>query len=279
MNLVDLELGGTARTIACWCVRDVMIDCGPSSCLDRLLCAVADWRPRILLLTHIHLDHAGAAGVLAQHWPDLTVYVHERGAPHLVSPERLIASAARLYGSAMSDLWGAVEPVPSRQLRSLSGGEMIEGFRVLYTPGHASHHVSFLDMSSGRAFVGDAAGVRIVPADLVVPHAPPPDIDLAAWETSLDRLGSWKATSLHLPHFGTVTDPERHLDEIHERLRKKAELARRCTVGAYADAAEQEMVAIAPELRDAYKQCAPAAHSHAGLRRYFDRQTDRPGHS
>src|ERR1700730_14339443 len=151
---------GRPRVIGCWQVGDVLIDPGPSSCLPNLLHALDGERPRALLLTHIHLDHAGATGSLVERWPELDVYVHELGAPHLADPSRLLKSAKRLYGDDMDRLWGEVLPVPKRNLRELRGGELLDGdFEVAYTPGHASHHVSFL--RSGTAYVGDVAGVRI----------------------------------------------------------------------------------------------------------------------
>ena len=122
--------------------------------------------PRALLLTHIHLDHAGATGVLCRRYPDLRVYVHELGAPHLVDPSKLLKSAGRLYGDDMWELWGEVAPVPEERITSLKGGETVEGFRVAYTPGHASHHVSYLHEETHDAYVGDVAGVRIPPYDL-----------------------------------------------------------------------------------------------------------------
>lgn len=250
---------------------DVLIDCGPTTCLDRLLAALDGVQPRALLLTHIHLDHAGAAGTLARLWPHLTIYVHERGAQHLVSPQRLLDSATRLYGEAMDTLWGAVEPVPEERLRSLSGGETVEALAVAATPGHASHHVAYLH-ESGAAFVGDAAGVRIQPCDLVVPHTPPPDIDLPAWDETLDLLAAWKPSWLGMPHFGAVVDVDAHLDAVRTRLRRNAEWAREGSQAAFAARVEGEQEALPEDLRAAYRQTAPADHSYLGLRRFWEKQ-------
>src|SRR5205807_194237 len=159
---------GRPHVIGAWVVGDVIIDPGPASCLDTLLAGLGDERPRALLLTHIHLDHAGASGSLVQRWPDLEVYVHQRGARHMASPDRLIDSARRLYGDDMDRLWGEVLPVPEANLRVLHGDEsLFDGeFEVAYTPGHASHHVSYLH--DGTAFVGDVGGVRIAGSPLTV---------------------------------------------------------------------------------------------------------------
>ncbi len=202
-RIIDLRHVGRERVIGCWQVGQALVDPGPSSCLDTLLEALDGWRPRALLLTHIHLDHAGASGSLVARWPDLEVYVHERGARHMADPGRLLESARRLYGADMDRLWGEFLPVPEGNLRVLSGGERIEvqgtpgPFEVAYTPGHASHHVSYLHR--GTAFVGDVGGVRIMPESLTIPPTPPPDIDLEAWHRSLDaRTGlAARAAGLH----------------------------------------------------------------------------------
>ncbi len=251
-----------------WQVDDVLIDCGPASCLDRLLDELRDWRPRALLLTHIHLDHAGAAGALVEKWPDLEVFVHERGAPHLASPERLLASASRIYGDLMESLWGNVISVPVEQLRPLQGGERVGSFSVAYTPGHASHHISFLH-ESGRAFVGDAAGVRVLPQTLIMPHAPPPDVDLEAWKRSLDLIQDWAPASLALPHFGVVEDVQGHLEEVRRRLTETAERARDSMEDDFVREAEQRFAQLPAPFDSIYRATAPPADSYAGLRRYW----------
>src|ERR671931_2581638 len=151
-HLIDLTHLGRDRVIGAYELEGLIVDPGPSSCLETLLAGL-EGEPRALLLTHVHLDHAGASGSLVGRFPELRVYVHEVGAPHLADPEKLLRSAARLYGDRMEELWGEVAPVPEQNLRALSGGEEVLGFRVAYTPGHESHHVSFLHSDSGRAFV------------------------------------------------------------------------------------------------------------------------------
>ena len=153
---------GRDRVIGAYELDGLIVDPGPASCLDALLEGLED-EPRAILLTHVHLDHAGATGSLVRRFPRLRVYVHEVGAPHLVDPARLLRSARRLYGDDLERLWGEVLAVPVANIVALGGGERIEGFRVAYTPGHASHHVAYLHESSGDAFVGDVAGVRIPP--------------------------------------------------------------------------------------------------------------------
>ncbi len=185
MRVIDVMHLGRPHVIGCWEVDGALVDPGPESSLPTLLEALGDEQPRALLLTHIHLDHAAATGAMVRRWPDLEVYVHERGAPHLIDPRKLLASAERLYGDQMQRLWGEIVPVPEANVKVLSGGESVLGMRVAYTPGHASHHVCYLHEDSGTAFVGDVAACRIPPSSLVVPPTPPPDIDVETWEESI----------------------------------------------------------------------------------------------
>jgi glyoxylase-like metal-dependent hydrolase (beta-lactamase superfamily II) len=274
VRVIDLMHLGRPRVIGCWQVGDVLIDPGPSSCLPALLGALDGALPRVLLLTHIHLDHAGAAGSLVERWPDLRVHVHELGATHLIEPSRLIDSARRLYGEDMDRLWGEVLPVPERNLIELRGGELLDGdFEVAYTPGHASHHVSFLH--SGTAFVGDVAGVRIAASSLTIPPTPPPDIDLAAWHESLERVAAWAPDRLAMTHFGESTDVEAQLRELGRRLDDWGALAREQDAEAFAAQITHEIeLGAEPELVDAYIQAAPPNQLYAGLERYWRKRAE-----
>lgn len=175
-----------------------------------------------LLVTHIHLDHAGGTGQLVRANPRIRVHVHEAGAPHLVDPSRLISSASKLYGDDMGRLWGEILPVPADRLDVLRGGERItvagRTIRVEYTPGHAKHHVSYLDEASGVAFVGDTLGIRRPPGSYVMPPAPPPDIDLGAWRASVARIMAWRPASVFLTHFGPYGDVPRHAEQFLTNL-------------------------------------------------------------
>jgi glyoxylase-like metal-dependent hydrolase (beta-lactamase superfamily II) len=279
MRVIDLNHLGRSRVIGCWQVGEVLVDPGPGSCLDTLLEALDGWRPRALLLTHIHLDHAGASGSLVRRWPDLDVYVHERGARHMADPGRLLDSAQRLYGSDMDRLWGEFLPVPEENLRVLAGGETIEiegmpeALQVAYTPGHASHHISYLHQ--GTAFVGDVGGVRITPDSLTVPPTPPPDIDLEAWHGSLDRLRSWSPERLAFTHFGSAEDVEAQLDELEARLDEWAGRAREQTLEEFMAWIRAEITAgAAPGTPPAFEQAAPPEQLYAGLRRYWQKREE-----
>jgi glyoxylase-like metal-dependent hydrolase (beta-lactamase superfamily II) len=270
MRQIDVLHRGREKVIACFEVDGILVDPGPQSCEETLLAALGDERPRALLLTHIHFDHAGAAGALVRRWPDLDVYVHERGAPHMAKPEKLVASAARLYGGeeGLRETWGEVVPVPEERLKILSGGESVLGFTVAYTPGHASHHVCYLHEDSGTAFVGDMAGVRIPPSGLTLAPTPPPDIDVEAWERSLETIGAWAPERLALTHFGTAEDPGAQLDAVRESLRWQADLAGRGDQDAFMAVLHERIEANAPDDVDAVEQAAPLDHLFLGLDRW-----------
>lgn len=219
-----------------------VIDPGPGSTLETLQ---QNLRARsigvgdldAILLTHIHLDHAGATGALVRENPRLAVYVHKIGAPHVIDPSKLLASAQRLWPNELQHLFGETLPVPAENLRVLGGGETLTlGSRkveVVYTPGHASHHVSYFDKAEGVAFVGDTAGVRIEGNSFVMPATPPPDIDLGIWDTSLAAILERKPARLFLTHFGYSDNPTEHLAQFRERLHgwaaRTAEILRSAT--------------------------------------------------
>ncbi len=270
--LIDLLHLGREHVIGAWLVDDVIVDPGPGSCLERLLPALEGRPPRALALTHIHLDHAGASGSLLRRFPDAEVWVHERGARHLVDPSKLLASAARLYGDEMERLWGEVAPVPAERVRVLVGGERIGDFRVAYTPGHASHHVAYLHEPSGRAFTGDVAGVRIAEGS-VLPPTPPPDIDLDAWRASLETVAAWRPSSLALTHFGEYRDVEAHLQALREELERAELLAAEEDEAGFCAAVRARVAGFAgPPTAEAYAQAMPPEQGFQGLGRYLERR-------
>jgi glyoxylase-like metal-dependent hydrolase (beta-lactamase superfamily II) len=272
LRLIDVCHLGRERVIGCWQVDDVLIDPGPESALATLLEQLGDSRPRALLLTHIHLDHAGATGALVRHWPKLEVYVHEVGAPHLADPAKLLKSAARLYGDRMQELWGEVVPVPRANLKPLSGGEEVLGFKVAYTPGHASHHVCYLHQDSGRAFVGDVAGVRIPPCNLVLAPTPPPDIDVDAWVESLNTVEGWRPQSLGITHFEAIDDPGAHLQEFRAELGAAAGLTRELPKEEFERMLRGRMASCDEATEQVYLQAMPPEQHWAGLHRYWEKR-------
>jgi glyoxylase-like metal-dependent hydrolase (beta-lactamase superfamily II) len=275
MRVIDVEHLGRQHVIGCWEVDGALIDPGPESSLPTLLAAL-DGQPRALLLTHIHLDHAAATGALVRHWPDLEVYVHERGAPHLVDPSRLLASAGQLYGDRLEYLWGEIVPVPEANVRPLSGGESVLGMRVAYTPGHASHHVCYLHEDTGTAFVGDMAGVRILPSDYTVIPTPPPDIVVEVWEESLEIIEDWEPERLGLTHFGAIESPAEQLALTRERLHEEARLARELSEDDFERRhIERVEAAMSAENAAEMLQCVPPEYQWRGLDRYWRKRAER----
>lgn len=297
MNFIDLKFLGMQRVIGTAVLRGpsglALVDPGPTSCLDALESGLADRGHRLdevttLLLTHIHLDHAGATGTLLNRLPRAAAYLHERGAPHMIDPTRLLASATRLYGANMHRFWGEFRAAPAERLHVLRGGERIEvagrTLEVKYTPGHASHHVSYFDTTSGVAYVGDTGGIRVAKGYIKAP-TPPPDIDLELWETSLQQIEAWKPSALVLTHFGQVDEVGDHLREFRAVLARQAALVR-ATLGA--DGSDEDRIrqfvdtmradarrVLSPE--DAASTEAAAAFDQLwlGLARYWRKKAER----
>jgi len=231
VSFLDLKFQGTPQFIAVAVLHGpggvALIDPGPSITLPTLeqdlgRAGISMNDVTALLLTHIHLDHAGATGTLIGENPRLRVYVHEKGATHLIDPGKLLASATRLFGDRMDRLYGEFRPVPPEAIVTLRGGERIEAagraLQVAYTPGHASHHVSYFSEEVGIAFVGDTAGIKRPPDGYVLPPTPPPDIDLDSWRASLARVEAWRPETLFLTHFGPHAPSGPHLTELRDHL-------------------------------------------------------------
>jgi glyoxylase-like metal-dependent hydrolase (beta-lactamase superfamily II) len=271
---IDCMHLGRDRVICAYEIDGLVVDPGPSTCLEALLDGLGDTEPRALLLTHVHLDHAGASGVLARRFPELVVYVHERGAPHLIDPSKLLTSAARLYGDDMERLWGEVAPVPEERVRALSGGETVEGFRVAYTPGHASHHVCYLHEKTGDAYVGDVAGVRLPPNELTIAPTPPQDVDVEAWLESLDTVAGWRPSALCLTHFGRYGDVDEQLERARAALRLGAQRVREGSRRAFSQALDDDIRTLSdPASAARYVQAAPPEQLWLGLERYWRRRS------
>jgi glyoxylase-like metal-dependent hydrolase (beta-lactamase superfamily II) len=239
LRFADVRFRGVPGVIATAVLEGpggiALVDPGPTSCLPALEAALADGgrgldEVEAVLLTHIHLDHAGAAGTIVARHPGVRVFVHERGAKHMIDPRRLIESATMLYGDQMDTLWGAFEAVPASAVQILQGGEVLEvagrTLDVAYTPGHAQHHVAYFDRASRLAFVGDVGGGRTAGMSTVMPPTPPPDIDLDAWRASVARILAWQPEGLFLTHFGLHQPAGPHLATMLDRLERLADLAR-----------------------------------------------------
>jgi glyoxylase-like metal-dependent hydrolase (beta-lactamase superfamily II) len=253
-----------------------LFDCGPSSCLGMLKQRLAEEGLELtdvghLLLSHIHLDHAGAAGVLVREHPGLQVHVSEIGAPHLVDPSRLEASARRLYGDTFDPLWGELAPVPEGNVHA--AGERVLGLECFPAPGHASHHVCYLD-PDGTLYAGDAAGVRIQPSGSVLPVSPPPDVDVDAWERTLDEIERRGPERLALIHFGLFDDVEYHLAQTRAELRTWVDrIASGASEEEFVEAARRDLADTSDWDAPYYERAAPLWQSYAGLRRWWDKRS------
>jgi glyoxylase-like metal-dependent hydrolase (beta-lactamase superfamily II) len=294
----DTQYQGTPHLIATGILETeaglLLVDPGPTTSLDTVQAHLAedgfDWTDvHAVLLTHIHLDHAGATGTIVDRAPHVQVTVHERGAPHMVRPERLLRSARRIYGDQMDTLWGEFLPVPEDNVQVLQGSESVEmGGRVLevaYTPGHAQHHVSYFDPASGTAFIGDVGGMRVAGSDYIIPVMPPPDVDLDAWHDSLDRVLDWAPDRIFCTHFGPHDDVDRHVGVMHARIEAFAE-AVRDTLDAMGETDDDRVAQrfASPELDrmrreaderfwTAYEQFGQPRESWHGLARYWRKQS------
>ena len=274
---LDLLHLGRERVIGVYLLETddglALFDCGPSTCVPALKDRLREHGlelgdVRHLLLSHIHLDHAGAAGVLVREHPALQVHVSPIGAPHLVDPSRLERSARRLYGDEFDTLWGELAPVPQENVHETA--DRVLGLECFPSPGHASHHVCYLD-ADRTLWAGDAAGVRVQPSRFVLPPTPPPEFELDTWERTLDEIEARRPERLALIHFGVADDPAEHLAELRRRLRSWTE-----RVGEGASEEEFEAAALAELGADAppYEQAMPFWQSYAGLRRYWDKRRE-----
>jgi glyoxylase-like metal-dependent hydrolase (beta-lactamase superfamily II) len=279
---IDLRHQGHDRVIGVYLVETgdglALHDCGPTTCLPALKDALAArglalTDVRHLLLSHIHLDHAGAAGSLVREHPNLQVHVSEIGAPHVVDPSRLEASARRLYGRSFDPLWGELAPVPEENVHVT--GDRVLGLECFPSPGHASHHVCYVH-EDGTLYAGDAAGVRIVPGHYVQPVCPPPELDVEGWFRTFEEIERRRPERLALIHFGVVDSPSEHLLMARDELTKWTERGEQgLDEEAWIDAARQDLVAaVGEEDADTFVRAAPLWQSYAGMKRYWDKRRD-----
>ena len=275
---LDLHHLGRERVIGSYLLETedgpALFDCGPTTCVERLQAALAERGlelrdVRRLLLSHIHLDHAGAAGVLVRLHPELQVYVSEVGAPHLVDPTRLEASARRIYGESFDVLWGELAPVPQENIH-LAQGDVV-GLECFPAPGHARHHVCYL-AQDGTLYAGDAAGVRIQPDRVVLPPTPPHEFDLNGWLETIDEIERRDPTRLAVIHFGLAGDAARHLGELRDRLPQWVErVVAGATEGQFSESVRSDLIEAGADL-SSYEQAMPFWQSYAGLKRFVEKR-------
>jgi glyoxylase-like metal-dependent hydrolase (beta-lactamase superfamily II) len=231
IETIDLDFMGTEQVIASYLLLGedgaALVETGPTTCLGRLTAGlkgrgISHEDVRQVFVTHIHLDHAGASGHLSELLPNATFYVHEVGYPHLADPSKLVKSATRIYGERMEELWGEARPVPEDRIRILKDKDEAEaagGVLIAHdTPGHAYHHLAYLEPDSGVLFAGDVADIRLPGQSYIRPPTPPPEIDVEAWIQSINYIRQIGPNSLWPTHFGSYEDVERHLGELEQRL-------------------------------------------------------------
>jgi len=300
LDYADLQFLGRPDIIATAILRGpdgvALIDPGPATTIETLRTAlqqkgIAFGDIRHLLLTHIHLDHAGATGTLVRENPSIEVLVHARGAPHMADPARLLASATRLYGEAdMARLWGEFLAVPGGNLRALAGGETITAggreLQIAYTPGHASHHVSFFDTASRIAFVGDTAGIRRGAGNYVMPPTPPPDIDLEIWRESEERILAWDPDMLFMTHFGPFHGARLQFQQLRDHIEQWSRIVKRLIADVslteeqrqekFVEEAHRELRrAVGEQEADQYGRAGRLDYSWQGLVRYWRKRSPR----
>lgn len=296
LDYIDLHFRGRPQIIATAILHGplgvALVDPGPGTTLDTLTSALENKGIRFgdvrqLLLTHIHLDHAGATGSIVEKHPHIEVLVHARGARHMVDPSKLLASAGRLYGQDMDRLWGEIKPVDASRIRALDGGETITAagreVKVEYTPGHASHHVSYFDTASRVAFVGDTAGIRRGSGAYVMPPTPPPDIDIEAWRESEKKILAWDPDTLFLTHFGPHQGARQHLQGMFEHIAEWSRIVRRLLADAslndeerqsrFTDDVSRDLVRRVGETEASdYTKAGGLNYSYQGLARYWSKR-------
>lgn len=291
---IDLGFQGRRGVVAAYLLAGddelALIETGPSSTLPALFAGIraAGFHPdqlTHLLVTHIHLDHAGATGSLTREFPAPKVYVHPVGAPHLIDPSKLIASATRIYGDQMDPLWGEFAPIPAERVVPLGDEQELRvagrTLRVLFTPGHASHHVAYWDEAAGAAYTGDAGGIRIPGTRYVCASAPPPDLDPDAWRDSVARLQALHPLRLYLTHFGPIDDAPAHLARlipdldafiaIAEKALAEGESGATMTARLHARMAA-ELGEVPPDVVTNLEWATPSYMATLGLTRYLTKR-------
>ena len=287
VSVLDLRFQADG-TVGAFLVRTrvgpVLVETGPESLFGNLRSAVEAQGfsledVRHVFVTHIHLDHAGAAWRLARH--GARIHVHPAGVPHMVDPAKLLASARRIYGEAMDRLWGRLEPIPQELLVPVADGETVQvgdaAFQAIHTPGHAIHHITWR-LEDGL-FTGDVGGIRIGDGP-VIPPLPPPDIDLEAWAASIGRMRAARPACLYPTHFGIKRDPQAHFDSLEANLHRLAAWVKDRMAGgadeaalipAFQDHLNGLLAAegLSEEAIQDYEIADPAFMSVQGLMRYW----------
>jgi glyoxylase-like metal-dependent hydrolase (beta-lactamase superfamily II) len=271
-EIIDTRYMEIDRAIACHRWGDVLIDPGPAASIDNVIEALGDVVPNTVLLTHVHLDHAGGTGQLVERFPELQVYVHADGAKHLVDPTRLVASTSRVFGDA-TERWGETLPIPADRVHALADGDVVEGFVAIHTPGHSAHHLAFFHQETEMALVGDLAGQAIPPHEYTMVSTPPPEVDVELWIESIDKVAERYPSTLGLTHFGRVTDVAGQLERAKSQLRRCADVAKDGSEEDYVRYIEQGLETVPADIAESlFDALPPLDQNYAGLARYWSKK-------
>jgi glyoxylase-like metal-dependent hydrolase (beta-lactamase superfamily II) len=297
---VDTRMAGRSRLTSAYLLEGsepTLVETGPTTSIEAVTAGLHSLGLQSedlahIVVTHIHLDHAGGVGRLSQRFPRALVWVHDRGVAHLADPQKLVASVARVYGEEqMRSLFGPVDPVPSDRLRSVSEGDRIpvgtRSLEVMYTPGHASHHIALVDSTSGAVFTGDALGIHLPDARVLRPATPPPDIDVEVGVRSIERIRARAESVLLFSHFGPVKEVDELCSIASSRLRRWADIVRDALdqtedLDRITELLERQTSSEFDDAKDAgieidmerYETLASMRMNAAGLVRYWKKRAD-----
>lgn len=279
IEVIDTRFLGIERVVAAHLIDDeILIDPGPASSIDHVIKELGDRVPSTVLLTHVHLDHAGGVGKLVEHYPQTQVYIHEIGVPHIVDPSRLLASATRVYGEETMGVFGETIGVPADQVHALHDGDVIAGIEAIHTPGHSGHHMAFMHLESEYTLVGDLVGQTIHGFDGKLMSTPPPEVDIELWIESIDKLAAHDPfpSTFGLTHFGRVPDVIDHMEAAKRELRRLADLARDVSLEDFVADQERTLEHVPPDVAESLAGALPPFEQcYAGLTRYWSKRAER----
>lgn len=273
VEVIDTRFMGIENAIACHRAGDVLVDPGPASSIHNVIEALGDIVPTAVLLTHVHLDHAGGIGKLVEHYPLTQVYIHEVGAPHIIDPSRLLASAERVYGEDISK-FGETIGVPEANVHTISDGDVVSGFEAIHTPGHSGHHMAYFHLETEFVCIGDLVGQTVHPFDALLVSTPPPEVNIELWIESIDKLAERtpSPSTLGLTHFGRVPNVIDQMEAAKRELRRVAELAKQVDEATFVRDSEQILEGVPADIAESLVTALPPlGQNHAGLTRYWSK--------
>lgn len=272
IDAIDTRFKEIGHAVVCHRAGEVLVDPGPESSVANVIEALGDIVPSHILLTHIHLDHAGGTGKLVEHYPQAQVYIHADAVQHVVDPARLLASAQRTFGPLLAE-FGETLPVPASNVHAIEDGDVIEGFEAIHTPGHSGHHMAFFHELSKTMLTGDVAGQSLAPHHLTLLSTPPPEISVELWLESIDRIAERYPSTLALTHGGRITDVAGQLERAKHELKRGSELARTATQEQFVEYLERELETVPPDVAESLVTSLPPIEQlFMGYDRYWSKK-------